>query len=93
MFGVISGVFRGARRGVMTSKQGRNFYKGTRSGKMGEHTKQGGFRVDYNRVRTYVMPDMTGCELKPYVAHATDSNTERVKVAPITMEAYLPKEL
>jgi large subunit ribosomal protein L41 len=26
---------------------------------MGRHTKRGGYLVDWNKVRTYVVPDMT----------------------------------
>ncbi|KAL8630812.1 hypothetical protein Q9189_003481 [Teloschistes chrysophthalmus] len=32
------------------------YYKGTRSGSMGRHTKHGGYIIDYAKVRTYVVP-------------------------------------
>jgi Mitochondrial ribosomal protein L27 len=35
------------------------FALGTGSGAMGRHTKRGGYLVDWNKVRTYVVPDMT----------------------------------
>ncbi|KAJ1926524.1 60S ribosomal protein L27, mitochondrial, partial [Linderina macrospora] len=69
---VIKGIFRGAKRGVMTSKQGRNFYKGNRTGSMGQHTKHGNYVVDLNKVRTYVVPDLSSCELQAYVSHRSD---------------------
>ncbi|KAI9482245.1 60S ribosomal protein L27, mitochondrial [Coemansia sp. RSA 989] len=69
---VVRGLFRGAKRGVMTSKQGRNFYKGNRTGSMGRHTKHGGYAIDWNKVRTFVVPNLHACELKPYVSHRSD---------------------
>ncbi|OMH85907.1 54S ribosomal protein L27, mitochondrial [Zancudomyces culisetae] len=55
---IVTGVCRGAKRGVLTSKQGRNFYKGNRSGSMGRHTKHGSYVIDWSK-------------LKPYVSHRT----------------------
>ena len=41
----------------LTTKQGpHNYYKGNRTGSMGEHTKYGGYVVNYDKVRTYVPP-------------------------------------
>ena len=45
-----------ARRLPLTSKMGHNFYKGNRVGALGEHTRRGTYRIDYSRVRTYVVP-------------------------------------
>jgi hypothetical protein len=47
------GVFR---RLQLTSKQGRNFYKGNRVGSLGAWTKRGVYKIDYKKVRTYVVP-------------------------------------
>ncbi|GAB5588333.1 60S ribosomal protein L27 [Umbelopsis nana] len=71
MFGVIRGLYRGARRTPMTSKRGHNYYKGTGSGAMGRHTKRGGYLIDWNKVRTYVVPDITDFNLSPYVSRKT----------------------
>ncbi|KAG2176805.1 hypothetical protein INT44_007469 [Umbelopsis vinacea] len=71
MFGVIRGLYRGARREQLTSKRGHNFYKGTGSGAMGRHTKRGGYLVDWKKVRTYIVPDMTDFTLAPYVSRKT----------------------
>lgn len=58
------------RRMRLTTKQGpKGYYKGTRTGSMGTHTKFGKYLIDYNKVRTYVMPDLTGFE----VGHIIDA--------------------
>jgi Mitochondrial ribosomal protein L27 len=44
------------RRLPLTSKQGHNYYKGNRVGALGRHTRRGKYLIDYNRVRTYVVP-------------------------------------
>ncbi|KAI9594962.1 mitochondrial ribosomal protein L27-domain-containing protein [Syncephalis fuscata] len=62
----------GALRTPMHTKRGHNYYKGTRSGAMGRHTKHGNYIIDYSKVRTYVVPDLTDCDLKPYVSHRTE---------------------
>ncbi|KAK0261017.1 hypothetical protein B0A54_11799 [Friedmanniomyces endolithicus] len=60
---------RAIRRLALTTKQGpHNYYKGNRTGAMGQHTKYGGYKIDYRKVRTYVCPDLTGFNLTPFVA-------------------------
>ena len=56
----------GLRRMALTTKQtNKGFYKGTGSGSMGWHTKHGGFRLDYSKVRTYVVPkDLDSFEVR-----------------------------
>ncbi|KAI8978026.1 mitochondrial ribosomal protein L27-domain-containing protein [Pilobolus umbonatus] len=71
MFGVIRALPRGASRMPLTSKKGHNFYKGTGSGAMGRHTKNGGYVVDWNKVRTFVVPDLENFNLAPYVSRKT----------------------
>ncbi len=34
----------------------KGFYKGTRTGSMGRHTKYGGYIIEWGKVRTYVVP-------------------------------------
>jgi large subunit ribosomal protein L41 len=41
---------------LTTKKAAKGFYKGTGSGSMGSHTKYGGYRIDWDKVRTYVVP-------------------------------------
>ncbi|KAI8339933.1 mitochondrial ribosomal protein L27-domain-containing protein [Chlamydoabsidia padenii] len=71
MFGVIRSIPRGAKRLQLTAKQGHNFYKGTGSGAMGRHTKNGGYKVDWTKVRTFVVPNLEGFTLAPYVSRKT----------------------
>ncbi|KAI7894009.1 mitochondrial ribosomal protein L27-domain-containing protein [Mucor mucedo] len=71
MFGVIKSIPRGASRMPLTAKKGHNFYKGTGSGAMGRHTKNGGYLVDWNKVRTFVVPDLENFALGPYVSRKT----------------------
>lgn len=43
----------------MTTKDvGRGFYKGNRTGAMGRHTKYGTYVIMWDKVRTYVVPDL-----------------------------------
>ncbi len=52
-------LFRALRRLPLTTKQGpHNYYKGNRTGSMGQHTKYGGYVIDYRKVRTFVCPDL-----------------------------------
>jgi len=51
---------RAIKRLALTTKQGpHNYYKGNRTGAMGQHTKYGGYIIDWKKVRTYVCPDLT----------------------------------
>lgn len=51
-------LLRRLRRLALTTKQvNGGYYKGTGSGSMGEHTKYGGYKIDYQKVRTYVVPE------------------------------------
>lgn len=53
-------LFRSIRRLQLNTKQaGKDFYRGNRTGSMGSHTKYGGYVLNYNKVRTYVCPDLT----------------------------------
>lgn len=52
---------RAIRRLALTTKMvNGGYYKGTRTGNMGTHTRRGGFVVDYDKVRTYVVPSLEG---------------------------------
>lgn len=56
----------GARRAPLTSKQGnKNYYKGTRSGRMGRWTSKGQFVVESWRLRQYIVPEgLDKCKVK-----------------------------
>lgn len=36
----------------------KGFYKGTRTGSMGRHTKKGGYVIEFEKVRTFVVPSL-----------------------------------
>lgn len=51
---------RAVRRLALTTKQaGRGFYKGNRTGSMGSFVKNNRFVINPNKVRTYVVPDLS----------------------------------
>jgi large subunit ribosomal protein L41 len=41
---------------LTTKDINKGFYKGTRTGSMGRHTKFGGYIIEWDKVRTYVVP-------------------------------------
>ena len=45
-----------ARLALNTKQANKGYYKGTGSGSMGSHTKYGGYKIDWRKVRTYVAP-------------------------------------
>eukprot|EP00802_Teleaulax_amphioxeia_P025943 Tamp_26896.p3 GENE.Tamp_26896~~Tamp_26896.p3 ORF type:complete len:101 (+),score=21.63 Tamp_26896:40-303(+) len=56
----------------LTSKRGpRDFYKGKGAKSTGRLTKKGIFIVQPHKLEEFVVPDLEGCELKPYVAYNT----------------------
>ncbi|KAF8984100.1 hypothetical protein BGZ46_008821 [Entomortierella lignicola] len=75
MFGITRCIMRGASRQQLTSKRGRNHYKGTGGGAMGRHTKRGGYVIEWERVRSFVVPDLTDFKLLPYVSRSTQKTT------------------
>lgn len=44
------------RLALTTKATNKGYYKGTGTGSMGSHTKHGGYVMDWNKVRTYVVP-------------------------------------
>jgi large subunit ribosomal protein L41 len=53
------------RKLALTTKDvNKGYYKGTRTGTMGWHTKKGGYKVDYQRVRTFVCPSLEGFKVE-----------------------------
>lgn len=50
-------LYRKLQRLALTTKQvNGGYYKGTGSGSMGRHTKHGGYVIEWQKVRTYVVP-------------------------------------
>ncbi|KAL9965287.1 hypothetical protein ACROYT_G029062 [Oculina patagonica] len=67
---ILRGLFRGATRGVMTGKRGnKNFYKGRGVRNPGFHTRKGGYMIVQKKIPEFIVPDLTGFELKPYVSY------------------------
>ncbi|KAI9885213.1 MAG: hypothetical protein M1823_002985 [Watsoniomyces obsoletus] len=69
MFKPTQPLFRRLRRLALTTKQvNGGYYKGNRSGSMGRHTKWGGYVIEWNKVRTYVVPsNLKDFTLTPFV--------------------------
>ncbi|CDK26612.1 unnamed protein product [Kuraishia capsulata CBS 1993] len=86
----------GNKRLPMTTKSGnKNFYKGTRSSGIGKHTKQGGYLINYDRVRHFVAPaGLEQTNLKPYVSSNSPSirhTFEGYTKGAVDPELYLEK--
>ncbi|RDW88810.1 hypothetical protein BP6252_00842 [Coleophoma cylindrospora] len=89
-------LFRRVRRLQLTTKQvNKGFYKGTGSGSMGEHTKHGGFVINWNKVRTYVVPsNLKDFKLTPFVTRNMKPTKGRFEGDPkgaLSGVAYLEK--
>ncbi|KAK0305873.1 60S ribosomal protein L27, mitochondrial [Friedmanniomyces endolithicus] len=87
---------RAIRRLALTTKQGpHNYYKGNRTGAMGQHTKYGGYKIDYGKVRTYVCPDLTDFNLTPFVTKRIearrDTFSHTASGSPMDGKEYLRK--
>ncbi|KAG0292171.1 hypothetical protein BGZ97_005681 [Linnemannia gamsii] len=115
MFGITKAIMRGASRQQLTSKRGRNHYKGTQgtditshsldddstetactgSGAMGRHTKRGGYFIEWEKVRAFVVPDLTDFKLLPYVSRSTQKTTGAFTAKDYfnKVEAVVPEKL
>lgn len=88
--------WRGAARQLrLTTKQAnKGFYKGTGTGSTGRHTKHGGYVIEWEKVRTYVVPkNLKDFNLTPFVTtkiKPTRGRFEDPKGA-FSAEAYLAK--
>ncbi|RPA95563.1 hypothetical protein L873DRAFT_1837101 [Choiromyces venosus 120613-1] len=82
---------RAIRRLQLTTKQvNGGYYKGTRSGAMGRHTKHGQYIIEWDKVRTYVVPDLKGFELMPFVTKKMEpTRGEFPGSSPLDGKAYL----
>ena len=68
MFKPTQPLYKRLRRLALTTKQvNGGYYKGTGSGTMGQHTKYGGFVIDWRKVRTYIVPqDLKDFKVRKY---------------------------
>ncbi|KAI1079954.1 50S ribosomal protein YmL27 [Whalleya microplaca] len=80
---------------LTTKDINKGFYKGTRTGNMGRHTKYGGFVIDWSKVRTYVVPkDLAEFKLTPFVTNKvakTRGSYEGYPNGPRSPELYLDR--
>ncbi|XP_024544221.1 39S ribosomal protein L41-B, mitochondrial-like [Selaginella moellendorffii] len=73
--GVLTGFLRARRvpkKGFLSlspKRAEKNYYKGKGVINYGRLTKKGGFSVLLHKLPKFVVPDLTGFKLKPYVAH------------------------
>lgn len=51
---------------LTTKDVNKGFYKGTGTGNVGSHTKWGGFKIEWSKVRTYVCPSLEGFKVLNY---------------------------
>ncbi|KAM3325148.1 39S ribosomal protein L41-A, mitochondrial-like [Capsicum chacoense] len=67
---------------ILTAKRGpRNYYKGKNCKPTGFHTHKGGYVLVQEKLPSYVVPELTGCQLKPYVSQcAKKSKTTETAV-------------
>ncbi|PRT52957.1 54S ribosomal protein L27, mitochondrial [Wickerhamiella sorbophila] len=65
----------GNKRWSLTTKQGnKDFYKGTNSTGVGSWTNKGQYRINWEKVRTYVVPaGVDSSDLKPFVCPTAPS--------------------
>ncbi|EMC98560.1 hypothetical protein BAUCODRAFT_67350 [Baudoinia panamericana UAMH 10762] len=84
---------RAIKRLALTTKQGpHNYYKGNRTGAMGSHTKYGGYKIDWEKVRTYMCPDLTDFELTPFVTRRIEKRKDEFgSGGPMDGKEYLRK--
>ncbi|KAH7342594.1 50S ribosomal protein-like protein YmL27, partial [Rhexocercosporidium sp. MPI-PUGE-AT-0058] len=83
------------RLALTTKATNKGYYKGTGTGSMGSHTKHGGYVMDWNKVRTYVVPeDLNNFKLTPFVTNVMKKTTGRFEGDPkgaFSGAAYLKK--
>lgn len=86
----------GSKRHALTTKQGnKTFYKGTRSSGIGKHTKFGGYVINWDKVRTYVVPstDVWNKDLTPLISAGVPEvkNSFKGYTGPSDAKLYLKK--
>ncbi|KAI9811236.1 MAG: hypothetical protein M1827_005568 [Pycnora praestabilis] len=94
MFKPTQPLLRRVRRLALTTKMvNGGFYKGTGTGSTGRHTKHGGFVIEWNKVRTYVVPQgLKDFQLSPFVTRKMKSTRGRFAGDPkgaLSGERYL----
>ncbi|KAI9003101.1 mitochondrial ribosomal protein L27-domain-containing protein [Gaertneriomyces semiglobifer] len=95
MTDVFRGLARGATRRVMTGKHGnKNFYKGHGGGRMGRWTAKGRYILEPWQFRQWVVPELDGFQLSPYVSKEAEKDIRRPHTYRDYFEANnLPEDL
>lgn len=65
-----------ARIAFTTKEVGKGFYRGSRVGSLGAHTPQGGYLIDYRKVRHFVVPDLKDFKLTPFTSRGINLSSE-----------------
>ncbi|KAJ9151110.1 hypothetical protein NKR23_g3309 [Pleurostoma richardsiae] len=89
---ILSRAYRKLR--LTTKDINKGYYKGTRTGSMGRHTKYGGYVIEWHKVRTYVVPPgLDTFKLTPFVtknmAPTWGAGRYEAKEGPRSPELYL----
>ncbi|KAH6680312.1 mitochondrial ribosomal protein L27-domain-containing protein [Halenospora varia] len=86
---------RVTRLALNTKSTNKGYYKGTGTGSTGWHTKHGGYIIDWEKVRTYVVPEgLSNCKLSPFVTKKIRPQKGRFEGDPkgaFSGERYLEK--
>ncbi|KAG8368933.1 hypothetical protein BUALT_Bualt15G0097900 [Buddleja alternifolia] len=84
--GLILGIGRAFRRkrpsslDILTSSRSpKGYYKGKNCKPTGFHTRKGGYVVMPEKLPNYVVPDLTGFKLKPYVSQCAEETADSAK--------------
>ncbi|KAK4454075.1 mitochondrial ribosomal protein L27-domain-containing protein [Podospora aff. communis PSN243] len=78
---------------LTTKDVNKGYYKGVGTGSMGRHTKYGTYVIEWEKVRTYVVPPLEGFKLTPFVANTIPRvyGQYETKAGPRDPEVYLSK--
>ncbi|KAJ5106447.1 hypothetical protein N7456_003122 [Penicillium angulare] len=67
-----------ARLRLTTKATNKGYYKGTRTGSMGQFVKQGNYVINWEKVRTYVVPeDLASFRLTPFVSRKVEPKRDQ----------------
>lgn len=87
----------GNKRWSLSTKQGnKNFYKGTGSTGVGRWTRKGNYQINWEKVRTYVVPSsVESTDLRPLVCPTTPNirNTYKGYSGPTDGKLHLDKTM
>ncbi|KAN0106557.1 50S ribosomal protein-like protein YmL27 [Hyaloscypha variabilis] len=84
-----------SRHALSTKQTNKGYYKGTGTGSTGRHTQHGGYVIEWEKVRTYVVPkDLKDFKLTPFVTRKIKPVKGRFEGDPkgaLSGEAYLAR--